>query len=38
MSTPNPNFMKFIPEDTIIMKTGTLDFPDVKYATISPLA
>jgi hypothetical protein len=27
-----------VPEDIIIMKSGTMDFTDPKYASISPLA
>ena len=36
-STPNPNFLKFLP-GKIVMKEGTMDFVAPRYTTISPLA
>ena len=37
--TPNPNFLKFIPEgQNVLGSEGTLDISDVKFAEVSPLA
>jgi hypothetical protein len=37
-STPNPNFMKFVPTGKTVMKSGTMDITALKYASMSPLA
>ena len=37
-TTPNPNFLKFLPTGKTVMKTGTLDIAAMRYATCSPLA
>jgi len=36
--TPNPNFLKFVLEEKVVMKEGTMDFSSQKYSNISPLA
>ena len=37
--TPNPNYLKFIPEgQKVLGDEGTLDISDVKFAECSPLA
>lgn len=37
--TPNPNFLKFIPDGhNVLGSEGTLDISDPKYAEVSPLA
>lgn len=37
-TTPNPNFLKFIPTGKTVMKSGTMDITALKYASVSPLA
>lgn len=37
-TTPNPNFLKFIPSGKTVMKTGTMDIAASRYASCSPLA
>jgi hypothetical protein len=37
-STPNPNFLKFVPTGKTVMKSGTMDITALKYASVSPLA
>ena len=38
-NTPNPNFLKFVPERTDIMgEKGTMDISSEKFADASPLA
>ena len=36
--TPNPNFMKFVPNGKVVLDNGTKDFSDLKAAMVSPLA
>eukprot|EP00029_Vermamoeba_vermiformis_P010847 TRINITY_DN5811_c0_g1_i1.p1 TRINITY_DN5811_c0_g1~~TRINITY_DN5811_c0_g1_i1.p1 ORF type:complete len:316 (-),score=67.41 TRINITY_DN5811_c0_g1_i1:88-1035(-) len=36
-STPNPETLKFVP-GTVVLESGTFDFPTAKDASISPLA
>ena len=37
--TPNPNFLKFIPEGhNVLGSEGTLDISEAKFAEVSPLA
>jgi Fe-S cluster biogenesis protein NfuA len=36
--TPNPDSMKFIPQDQVVLEGGTRDFPDIRAALASPLA
>jgi len=39
MKTPNPNFLKFVPQGKDIMGSkGSLDIPGPQYAEVSPLA
>ena len=39
VDTPNPHWVKFVTGKTILKdKNDTLDFPSIKYASISPLA
>eukprot|EP01015_Nassula_variabilis_P020064 TRINITY_DN3448_c0_g1_i9.p1 TRINITY_DN3448_c0_g1~~TRINITY_DN3448_c0_g1_i9.p1 ORF type:complete len:194 (+),score=45.04 TRINITY_DN3448_c0_g1_i9:65-646(+) len=37
-TTPNPNFLKFIPNGKVVMEEGTMDFVAARYAHVSPLA
>lgn len=37
-STPNPNFLKFLPGKEIFKDGETYDFADIKQANVSPLA
>lgn len=37
-TTPNPNFLKFVPGGLEVMRTGTYDFARPRDAKISPLA
>lgn len=38
-STPNPNFLKFIPSGKTVMQDGsTIDFAAVRFTHVSPLA
>lgn len=37
-STPNPHFLKFLPGKELLKDGETFDFPDMKQATVSPLA
>lgn len=37
-TTPNPNFLKFIPGGKEVLANGTYDFTRAREAKISPLA
>jgi hypothetical protein len=37
-TTPNPNFLKFIPTGKTVLKAGTMDITSLKFASASPLA
>ena len=37
-TTPNPNFLKFVPAGKTVMKTGTMDIAAPRFASCSPLA
>jgi hypothetical protein len=37
-TTPNPNFLKFLPNKPIMGGEGTMDFPSIRYTHVSPMA